>query len=115
MHPVLYKSFGGLTRQYYLRQFFFGLLFVAFYTFMLTRANRPFPVGFGLFLTVSAFLYPYSRFVYESVVGFIMGDNLFILPLFLMMFAKALTMALCFVFAIFIAPIGLAYLYFRNR
>jgi hypothetical protein len=115
MHPVLYKSFGGLTKQYYFRQFFFGLLFAAFYTFMLTRGNHSVPVGFGLFLIVSTFLYPYSRFVYESVVEFIVGQNLFILPLVLMMIAKIITMAICFVFAIFIAPLGLAYLYFRNR
>ena len=26
MNPALQKSFGGLSRPYYLRQFFFGLL-----------------------------------------------------------------------------------------
>lgn len=32
---------------------------------------------FILFSIVSCFLYPYARFVYESVVGYVMGNNVF--------------------------------------
>lgn len=66
------------------------------------------------FAIICALLYPYSRFVYESVVGFIMGDNVFFTSAVLMLLIKYLTMSLCWVFAIFIAPIGLAYLYFHH-
>ncbi|SFH57403.1 hypothetical protein SAMN05216299_12440 [Nitrosospira sp. Nsp14] len=34
MHPVIAKTFGGLSKPYYFRQFFFGLLlFLAFTIF----------------------------------------------------------------------------------
>ena len=63
---------------------------------------------------VSTFLYPYSRFVYESVVGFLMGENVFYFNAFVMLFAKLFTMLMCWSFAIVVAPIGLAYLYFHH-
>ena len=67
-----------------------------------------------LILIVNTLLYPYSRFVYEGIVRFIMGDNVFYVNAFLMLFVKYITMGLCFSFAIVIAPIGLAYLYFYH-
>jgi hypothetical protein len=42
-----------------------------------TEAGIPIPlIIFGL---VSTLLYPYSRFVYEKVIGFIFGENVFFL------------------------------------
>lgn len=114
MHPVLAKTFGGLSPQYYIRQFLFGLAFPAFIIFMVSRGSSPIQFGMIALLVVNTLLYPYSRFVYESVIGYIMGQNTFFLNAFVMLFAKAITMLLCWAFAIFIAPIGLVYLYFHH-
>ena len=78
MHPVLLKTFGGLSKQYYFRNFVFGLVLVAFFVFMLLKGANGIPVNFLIMLAVNALLYPYSRFVYESVVGFVIGNNVFI-------------------------------------
>ena len=40
MHPVIAKTFGGLSKPYYFRQFFFGLLFLAFIMFMSSRSTQ---------------------------------------------------------------------------
>lgn len=114
MHPVITKTFGGLSPQYYGRHFVFGLLISAFYVFMLSRGTHPMQFGFMLFILMNTFLYPYSRFVYESVVGFVMGSNVFFVNAILMIFVKIFTMMLCWGFAIFISPVGLAYLYYRH-
>lgn len=114
MHPVIAKTFGGLSKPYYFRQFFFGLLFVAFTMFMASRSPHGVPFSMALLMAVNALLYPYSRFVYESVIGFIVGNNVFLVNAFFMMFVKLFTMLACFMFAIFIAPIGLAYLYYHH-
>ncbi|WP_307852691.1 hypothetical protein [Paraburkholderia aspalathi] len=111
---MLAKTFGGLSREYYFRQFIFGLIFPAFFIFMATHGTRPMTATMIFVLVVNTLLYPYSRFVYEGIVGFIMGENLFLVNAFFMLVVKALTMALCWCFAIFIAPVGLAYLYYRN-
>ena len=63
---------------------------------------------------LNAFIYPYARFVYESIVGFILGDNVFFVNVILLMVVKFATMLLCYAFAIFIASIGLIYLYFYH-
>jgi len=114
MHPIIAKTFGGLSAQYYVRNFLFGLIFPAFIVFMMSRGNNGMTGGMAALLLVNTLLYPYARFVYESVVGFILGSNTFFVNAVLMLFVKAITMLLCWAFAIFIAPIGLAYLYYHH-
>ena len=116
MHPILAKTFGGLSTQYYVRQFLFGLIFPALMLFAMTHSKTPHPLSFSVIATLAlnTFLYPYSRFVYESVVNYIMGGNLFFLNALIVLFTKLVTMMLCWALAIFIAPIGLVYLYFHH-
>ena len=116
MHPVIAKTFGGLSAQYYVRQFLFGLIFPAFILFALSHGTTPHPVAFSTyaFLVVNTLLYPYARCVYESIVGYIMGGNVFFVNAILMLFVKSMTMMICWCCAIFIAPIGLLYLYVHH-
>lgn len=114
MHPLIAKTFGGLSKTYYVRQFLFGLIFPAFMMFIFTNSHHPPQSAMIVFMVLNTILYPYSRFVYESVMGFVVGNNVFIHNALFMIFAKAMTMALCWVFAIVIAPIGLTYLYFHH-
>lgn len=114
MHPVIERSFGGLSRTYYLRQFFFGLLLLAFFLFLASRSHRGVPISAAALLALSTLLYPYSRFVYERVVGFVVGDSVLLVNVAIMLPIKLLAMSVCFVFAVFIAPVGLLYLYLRR-
>lgn len=114
MHPVLVKTFGGLSRAYYLRQLLLGAIFPAFIIFMVVSRGNSMPFNMLALLVVNTLLYPYARFVYESTVGFVMGGNVFFVNAFFMLFVKLITMMLCWSFAIFIAPIGLAWLYFHH-
>lgn len=112
MQTALLKSFGGLSLQIYVRHFLFGLIFPALFLFIWSQGNESMPMPMMIFMAVSSLLYPYSRFVYEGVVGYILGNNVFFVNAILMLFAKYITMAICWVCAIFIAPVGLLYLYF---
>jgi len=114
MHPVIAKTFGGLSSQYYFRQFVFGMLFPIFLYLIMSRGPHGVPITMYVFCAVNTLLYPYSRFVYESIINFIMGNNTFFVNAFLMLFMKSMTMALCWSCAIFIAPVGLAYLYYHH-
>jgi hypothetical protein len=67
-----------------------------------------------IFFVINALLYPYARFVYEQVIGFIMGENVFFINAIVMIAAKIITMVLCWGLSIFIAPLGLAYLYYYH-
>ena len=111
---IFEKTFGGLSREYYFREFIFGLIFVVlfFYPYYVKGMTIP-PIGVILTAILSQILYPYSRFVYHSITDFIFGNNMFIVNAFPMLILKFLMM-ICWFFAIFIAPIGLLYLYYHH-
>lgn len=112
MNTIVKKTFGGLTKNYYYRQLFFGLLISTPFTVLpILKGSQYEFVFLGL---ISALLYPYSRFLYETIVDFIVGDNRFSINSFVYIFFKLQTMALCLTFAIAIAPIGLVYLYYYH-
>lgn len=114
MRQFFAKTFGGLTPSYYIRQMFFGALFAALIVFMKMRTPSGLTFDAISLVVVCTLLYPYSRFVYESVVGYIVGGNVFYVNAKLMLATKFITMFMCWLFAVFIAPVGLAYLYWHH-
>lgn len=114
MPPLLAKTFGGLSAAYYFRQFVFGLCLAGFFVFVASRSPHAMPLEMAVFLVVSTLLYPYARFVYEGVFNFLLGENRFYVNAVLMLFVKLITMLVCWTFAIFIAPVGLIYLYVHH-
>ena len=111
-NSVIAKTFGGLSAKSYFRHFVFGL---AISLFSFSSLGNVEPVFFSItFIVVNTFLYPYSRFVYERVVSFIMGENVFFVNAIMMLFVKLFTMILCWSCSVFVAPIGLVYLYFHH-
>ncbi|WP_434321569.1 hypothetical protein [Haemophilus influenzae] len=115
----LSKTLGGLSKAYYTRQFLFGLIFFIFivaisYNGYNHTGKISILVTNSILGLICLLLYPYSRFVYESIIEYILGDNVFFINAPLMLVTKLITMAICFIFSIFIAPIGLIYLYFYH-
>ncbi|MGQ3849668.1 hypothetical protein [Pseudomonas capsici] len=116
MQSFFFKTFGGLPPSYYTRQLIFGALITAGILWVLSSSTKGMSANPGMIalLFFNTLLYPYSRFLYERVVGFIMGGNIFFVNAAFMLAAKVITMSMCWSFAIFIAPVGLAYLYWHN-
>lgn len=114
MNKLFKLTFGGMTKAEYIRHLAFGSLFLIMPFYILVSGEQNIKFGQIIFFVFNTLLYPYSRFVYESIVNFIMGKNVFFVNALLMMFMKLFTMLICWSAAIFIAPIGLAYLYYLN-
>jgi len=118
MNKIVSKTLGGLSPQYYFRQFVFGLLFTGFFTWFIwwvsMKSKHPVEIGMIAFFVINTILYPYSRFVYESIMNFIIGVNVFRLKASVVLLVKFFTMFFCWLFAVFIAPVGLVYLYFYH-
>lgn len=116
MNQILSKTFGGLSKEYYFRQLFFALLFPVFFYFIATSSpeENATPYAIIVMFSFNTLLYPYSRFVYEKIVGFVIGENTLFVNVLLMLVVKVFTMAVCWSMAIFIAPVGLIYLYFYH-
>ena len=107
------KTFGGLSSPYYLRHLFFGAIFTASFIALMYNGGDKRIFSYLIFIA-NTFLYPYSRFVYENVAGFIFGDNVFFVNALFLLAVKFITMLLCYGFAFIIAPLGLLYLYFYH-
>lgn len=116
MSNLIKKTFGGLSLNYYLRQFLFGLLIFALFIFAGVKhpETGKWNISVLTILIISQFLYPYARFVYESIIDYILGNNVFFANTILVLIVKLFTMLLCYGLAIFIAPVGLIYLYFYH-
>jgi hypothetical protein len=118
MLRILKKTFGGLSGQYLFRQYFFSLLLFGFGMVCLYLSGQASGIPMNLaalpFFIINLLLYPYSRFVYERVAGFIMGNNIFSGEATSMLWYKFITMMLCWLLSMFVAPCGLAYLYFHH-
>lgn len=116
MKDFFNKTFAELNPSYYFRHLFFGIVISVLFFMLLANSigNIVAPIFIGI---INALLYPYSRFVYESIVNFIMGNNVFFFQgkLFLIYwFIKIWIMLLCWILSIVIAPIGLIYLYYYH-
>lgn len=115
MRHFIAMTFGGLSFRYYLRQLFFSAVILALMLFVAVQGGGQIRIDQVVLLLANALLYPYSRFVYEEVMGFLMGDNVFFVNALFMLIVKFFTIIPCWGFAIFIAPLGLAYLFFYHR
>lgn len=114
MNNFIKQSIGGLSKQYYIRDFLFGMLFFGFFVWVISTSTTPMKFPPLFIFAISTLLYPYSRFVYETLINYIIGDNRFWTNAILFLMTKFIMMALCWAFAIFIAPIGLIGLYFYH-
>ena len=108
--------FKGLTKEYYFRQLFFGFLMFGLYMFMATNGDaKNLKYGMAAFMLFNTFIYPYARFAYEEIVGFILGDTVIFSNILVFTAIKFFTMSVCWISAIFIAPIGLLFIYLHQR
>ena len=110
--------FCGLKPSYYLRHFILIsplTLFILLHTPLTDKATHTIinwhQVENFTFIFISWLLYPFSRFVYESVVGWLFGNNIFIVNSLIWLIAKLIIVGFCLTFAIVLAPIAWIYLF----
>ncbi len=107
--------FKGLTTGYFFRQLFFGALIAGLIIYIDLQGGMPPKYELIAMAIVNTILYPYSRFAYESIMEFILGNNIFIHNSLVFFMWKFITMTLCWALAIFIAPIGLFFIFFYQK
>lgn len=117
----LSRTFGKLNRAFYMREFFFGLIFyipllyVCYAMYTENEGASFFQIFLlALFYTLLQFLYPYSRYVYHSIADYIIGKDVYMVNIILLLIVRFFFMAICWSFSFIIAPIGLIYLYFKK-
>lgn len=118
------KTIGGLSREYYWRHFFFAVVIFTLPFLVLSYVLQSEDLDFSLnpnVLIMAAmvavllcFIYPYSRFTYDRIMGFIMGDTLYLINPIVLLIWRFFVFIICMQFAFVLAPLGLIYLYFYH-
>ncbi len=107
INPILRKTFGGLSLDYYFRHLIFSLFLTILFIFLVEEYS----IELFAFSFFNTFLYPYSRFAYRSSINHLSGNQGLIINPFLILVIKFFTMLLCWSLALFIAPMGLLFLF----
>ena len=119
MNGLLKKIFFGIPQKYFLRQLMFSITFFILFVIILSYSkSNTTTIGYYemiIFYSINTILYPYSRFLYESITSFILGDNIVAFNFFIMMIIKILSIIICWQCAIIFTPLSLIYIYFVNR
>ncbi|TOG32923.1 hypothetical protein CGJ03_23855 [Vibrio parahaemolyticus] len=114
MKQAILKAFGGLDKSYLLRQYVIGIFVCVVYAFIVRKYGQ----GLGLYtmltFAINTLLYPYSRYLFESLVKFIFGNTHFDKGSSILIILKLLSIVFCWSAAVFIAPFGLLYIHFRG-
>ena len=74
--------------------------------------NPTFMIGF---LVLNTLLFPFAKFAWDELRDFIMGDTFIIQSAAMHFVWKYLVNGLLFATAIFVAPLGIGYLWFTTR
>lgn len=112
------QFFNLLDKEVYFRHLFFGILlsiFPIYYAYTMISIKVVVGIILLLWQVINIFAYPYSRFTYESICNFVIGENFFLINAFTLLLWKFVTMIMCFFGSIFIAPFGLLYLYINKN
>lgn len=107
---IIKEIFSSVDRTFLFRQYFFAIVFFLIMMF----GNFP-SFSVLILLIINTILYPFARITFDSAFSFLIGNQIFILPIFLMFFIKIVKFILIYLFAIFIAPISIIYILMRNR
>ncbi len=117
MYAIVRRSFGGISKLYYITNFALSLIFPVALMLAFSR-EKDLPsdmlAPLIIYATASCLLYPYSRFAYKRAVGYMAGHKSRSLSGILEFVAKPFTMYLCWYFSIIAAPICLVYLHTKN-
>lgn len=111
----LRRIFGSVDRAYLTRAYIIGIAIFALYAFGLSRGAQPAPLAIWLVLAVDTLLFPFSKLVWDEVMALLLGRNMFILPAMFLMLAKLVINVALWAGAIFVAPLGILWLWYRSR
>ncbi len=107
MKQAILSAFRGLDKSYLVKQYTTGILVCVIYALIVRKYGQ----GLGLYtllaFSINTLLYPYSRYLFESLVRFVFGHTRFDTGSGILIALKLLSIVFCWSSALFIAPFGL--------
>lgn len=114
------KMLGGIEQSYLIRAYLIGCVYAALVMFMVfgsgeTTSSTREPWGFVFFAVVNTALFPFAKLVWDQMRNLVLGNNVVWMNAFFLLIAKWIINGMIWTMAIFVAPLGLLYLWFRTR
>lgn len=111
MRNIIRWTLGAITFKYYLRHFIIGCLFFALCWRALYGFGAALPLSLITSLSINVVFFAYSKFALTSFLEFLnggpVGQGGFL--------GRAFYSWFCFCATVFVAPFGLAYLFWNSR
>lgn len=111
IYKIIAKTFGGLTIQYYASKVLIASVMLLSVLYVVKQGGNSLAPSKLYYLCVCTALYPYSRFVFESIGALFLGEKRSLLMTPFLLLIKPFIVVGCWVYAIFIAPVALIYMY----
>lgn len=114
---LLSRTFGATQPAYLIRSYVIGFVFSALMIWMMLQS----PNGDGikgapaLYFLLCTLCFPFVKLVWDELRNLLLGDNFFLMNALFLMVLKLFVNIFLWGFAIFIAPSGLLYPWFRTR
>ena len=117
----LKRIFGGISTQYMVRAYVLGAIFFGLVVVLLTSGLKPDGAGTGRmavligYFAICTLLFPFSKLVWDQLKAMALGETFLILPVIFLYPAKFIVNYLLWGFALFVAPFGMAYIWFKTK
>ena len=116
----LKRIFGALQPTYLIRAYVISAVFMAMMVWLVLYPAKGEPLTIDriaplVIFGIGALLFPFSKLVWDEIKRVMMGGNVFFLPIIFLLPLKLLVNYMLWGFSIFIAPLGIAYLWLRSR
>lgn len=111
------RIFGGVRTSYLIRAYLIGAIFFALMIAVSLSAETKngTPYGAIAFAALSTVLFPFAKLVWDELRDLAFGNNMIFMNAILLFMLKWFVNAFLWTFAIFVAPVGILYLWFRTR
>lgn len=113
---VLRRIFGSMDRQYMIRAYVIGSVFFVLLGLGIAGStdgqNRMFVL---VLMGINTLIFPFAKIVWDAFKGFVLGDTIIVQSVAVMFVTKYLVNGILWALAIFVAPIGVAYLLYKSR
>lgn len=113
----LKRIFGGISTQYMVRAYIIGAVIYALMIFISLQGEKDMATQsvvlayFGL----CTLLFPFAKLVWDQLKGLVLGETFLILPIIFLYSAKLIVNLVLFSFAVFIAPFGIVFIWFKTK
>lgn len=115
MKQAIINALGGLDKSYLIKQYAIGLIVCIVYGAIASKYGR----GLGLYtlltFTINTLLYPYSRYLFESLIKLFFGDTRFDKNSGALKILTLLSIIFCWSTALLLAPLSLLYIHFTGH